>query len=162
MRQGGYYCLAVCSTLGMCVMASAGDLIVLYLGLELLALPYYALAALRSSDSAIKYFLLGSFALALLLFGMSLLYGLTRHTELAWIARRCLLLQAGRCPPWLLLWRSCWQAWDSRRQPRPFMSGFPTCMKVRPQTCRPLCLWRPKRPALPCLRECWSWPCRRL
>ena len=98
MRQGGYYCLAVCSTLGMCVMASAGDLIVLYLGLELLALPYYALAALGSSDSAIKYFLLGSFALALLLFGMSLLYGLTRHTELAWIAAALPAAASGQMP----------------------------------------------------------------
>ena len=108
MRQGEYYCLAVCSTLGMCVMASAGDLIVLYLGLELMALPIYAMAALRtgdprSSESAIKYFLMGSFASALLLFGMSLLYGLTGHTELAQIAAALPVAATGQTLPALVV-----------------------------------------------------------
>ena len=108
MRQGEYYCLAVCSTLGMCVMASAGDLIVLYLGLELMALPIYAMAALRtgdprSSESAIKYFLMGSFASALLLFGMSLLYGLTGHTELVQIAAALPVAATGQTLPALVV-----------------------------------------------------------
>jgi NADH-quinone oxidoreductase subunit N len=76
----------------MLVMASAGDLISLYLGLELMALPIYALVGLhkadtRTSEAAIKYFLMGGFASALLLFGMSLLYGLTGTTDIAAIAR---------------------------------------------------------------------------
>ena len=93
MRQGEYYSLMAFSTLGMCIMVSAGDVIVLYLGLELMALPIYALVALRtadprSSEAAIKYFLMGSFASALLLFGLSILYGLTGQTDIAEMARR--------------------------------------------------------------------------
>lgn len=93
MRQGEYYSLMAFSTLGMCVMVSAGDAIVLYLGLELMALPIYALVALRtadprSSEAAIKYFLMGSFASALLLFGLSILYGLTGQTDIAEMAHR--------------------------------------------------------------------------
>lgn len=91
MRQGEYYSLLVFSLVGMLLMASAGDLIVLYLGLELMALPIYAMVGLhkreqRTSEAAIKYFLTGGFASALLLFGMSLLYGLTGTTDISSIA----------------------------------------------------------------------------
>ena len=91
MRQGEYYSLLLFSLVGMLLMASAGDLMVLYLGLELMALPVYALVGLhkreqRTSEAAIKYFLTGGFASALLLFGMSLLYGLTGTTEISRIA----------------------------------------------------------------------------
>lgn len=90
-RQGEYYSLMMFSLVGMLLMASAGDLMVLYLGLELMALPIYALVGmhkrdLRSSEAAIKYFLMGSFASALLLFGFSLLYGLTGTTEITQLA----------------------------------------------------------------------------
>ncbi len=85
MRQGEFYSLMVLSLVGMMLMASAGDLMSLYLGLELMALPIYCLVGLhkrdrRTSEAAVKYFLMGSFASALLLFGMSLLYGLTGTT----------------------------------------------------------------------------------
>ena len=91
LRQGEYYSLMLFSLVGMLLMASAGDLMVLYLGLELMALPVYAMVGLhkresRTSEAAIKYFLMGGFASALLLFGMSLLYGLTGTTEIARIA----------------------------------------------------------------------------
>ena len=91
LRQGEYYSLLLFSLVGMLLMASAGDLMVLYLGLELMALPVYALVGLhkrdgRTSEAAIKYFLTGAFASALLLFGMSLLYGLTGTTEIIRIA----------------------------------------------------------------------------
>jgi len=91
MRQGEYYSLLVFSLVGMLLMASAGDLIVLYLGLELMALPIYAMVGLhkreqRTSEAAIKYFLTGGFASALLLFGMSLLYGLTGTTDISGLA----------------------------------------------------------------------------
>ncbi len=91
MRHGEYYSLLVFSTVGMLLMASAGDLMVLYLGLELMALPIYALVGLHkkdilTSEAAVKYFLMGGFASALLLFGMSLLYGLTGTTDIARIA----------------------------------------------------------------------------
>ena len=85
MRQGEFYSLMMLSLVGMMLMASAGDLMSLYLGLELMALPIYCLVGLhkhdrRTSEAAVKYFLMGSFASALLLFGMTLLYGLTGTT----------------------------------------------------------------------------------
>lgn len=91
LRQGEYYSLMLFSLVGMLMMASAGDLMVLYLGLELMALPVYVLVGLhkresRTSEAAVKYFLMGMFASALLLFGMSLLYGLTGTTEITRIA----------------------------------------------------------------------------
>jgi NADH-quinone oxidoreductase subunit N len=88
---GEYYSLILFSTLGMMIMASAGDLIVLYLGLELMALSTYILAGfirydIKSNEAAMKYFLLGSFASAFLLYGTSMIYGLTGTTDLRAIA----------------------------------------------------------------------------
>lgn len=88
---GEYYGLMLFSTLGMMIMASAGDFIVLYLGLELMALSTYVLAgflrhAVKSNEAAIKYFLLGAFASALLLYGISLVYGLTGTTDIRGVA----------------------------------------------------------------------------
>jgi NADH-quinone oxidoreductase subunit N len=88
---GEYYSLIVLSTLGMMIMASAGDLIVLYLGLELMALSTYVLAGFirhdtKSNEAALKYFLLGAFASAFLLYGISLIYGLTGTTDIKSIA----------------------------------------------------------------------------
>jgi NADH-quinone oxidoreductase subunit N len=88
---GEYYSLILLSTLGMMIMASAGDLIVLYLGLELMALSTYVLAGFirhdtKSNEAALKYFLLGAFASAFLLYGISLIYGLTGTTDIKSIA----------------------------------------------------------------------------
>ena len=84
---GEYYALILFSSLGMMIMASAGDLIVLYLGLELMALSTYILAGfirydIKSNEAAMKYFLLGAFASAFLLYGTSMIYGLTGTTDL--------------------------------------------------------------------------------
>ncbi len=73
-------------------MASAGDIIVLYLGLELMALSVYVLAGflrhdIKSNEAALKYFLLGAFASALLLYGTAMIYGLSGTTNLRGIAR---------------------------------------------------------------------------
>jgi NADH-quinone oxidoreductase subunit N len=88
---GEYYSLITLSTLGMMVMASAADLIVLYLGLELMALSTYILAGfirhdIKSNEAALKYFLLGAFSSAFLLYGISLIYGLTGTTDIKAIA----------------------------------------------------------------------------
>jgi NADH-quinone oxidoreductase subunit N len=88
---GEYYALLLFSTVGMMIMASAADLIVLYLGLELMALSTYILAGLmrkqlRSNEAALKYFFLGAFSSAFLLYGISLTYGLTGSTNLKEIA----------------------------------------------------------------------------
>ncbi|MCL2459564.1 MAG: NADH-quinone oxidoreductase subunit N [Desulfobulbus sp.] len=102
-RQGEYYSLLVFSLVGMLLMASAGDLMVLYLGLELMALPIYVLVGLhkrdqRTSEAAAKYFLMGAFASALLLFGMSLLYGLTGTTDIGRIAEAVTSMQVAANP----------------------------------------------------------------
>lgn len=90
-EYGEYYSLLLFATAGMMIMASARDFIVLYLGLELMALSTYILAGIkrhdiRSNEAALKYFLLGAFSSAVLLYGISLLYGLTATTDLYKIA----------------------------------------------------------------------------
>ena len=77
-----YPVLILFATLGMCVMVSAGDLITLYIGLELNSLASYVIAAFlrkdtRSAEAGLKYFVLGALASGILLFGMSLTYGFT-------------------------------------------------------------------------------------
>lgn len=91
MFQGEYYSLMIFSAVGMLLMASAGDLMVLYLGLELMALSIYCLVGMhkgdrRAGEAAMKYLLMGGFASAILLYGMSLVYGLTGTTNIAKIA----------------------------------------------------------------------------
>ncbi len=88
---GEYYALLLFATAGMAFMASAADLIVLFLGLELMTLSTYVLIgirrnSLRSNEAAIKYFLLGGFSTAFLLYGITLIYGLTGTTQLDSIA----------------------------------------------------------------------------
>lgn len=83
-----YYVLGLFSVCGMMVMASANHLLTLYLGLELMSLCLYAMIAFYRDDalaveSAMKYFVLGALASSILLYGMSLLYGLTGTLELS-------------------------------------------------------------------------------
>ncbi len=90
-RTAEYYFLILCATLGMMIMAGGIDLITLFIGLETMAVSFYVLAGYlkpdkRSNEAAVKYFLLGAFSLGLLLYGMSLLYGLTGTTNLRAIA----------------------------------------------------------------------------
>ena len=80
--QGEYYFLILCSLLGSMVMASSRDLIVLFIGLELTTAPLFLLAGWRkgdvkSNEAALKYYIIGVLSTALLLYGMSLVYGLT-------------------------------------------------------------------------------------
>jgi NADH-quinone oxidoreductase subunit N len=82
IRGGEYYVLVLTALLGICVLASAGSLLTVYLGVELLSLSLYALVAFDrdsgvSAEAAIKYFVLGAIASGVLLYGMSFLYGLT-------------------------------------------------------------------------------------
>src|ERR1700735_3199404 len=89
--KGEYYVLGLFSTLGAMVLISAGSLITLYLGLELMSLCLYAMVAFDresgiAAESAIKYFVLGSMASGTLLYGMSIVYGVTGSLEIAAIA----------------------------------------------------------------------------
>src|ERR1700723_2271473 len=89
--KGEYYVLGLFSTLGAMVLISAGSLITLYLGLELMSLCLYAMVAFDresgiAAEAAIKYFVLGSMASGTLLYGMSIVYGVTGSLEIAEIA----------------------------------------------------------------------------
>jgi NADH-quinone oxidoreductase subunit N len=89
--KGEYFVLGLFATLGTLVLTSAANLITLYLGLELLSLCLYAMVAFDrdsgiAAESAIKYFVLGSMASGTLLYGMSIVYGVTGSLELAAIA----------------------------------------------------------------------------
>ena len=86
-----YSVLIVLSTLGMLMLISAADLIALYLGLELMSLPLYVVAAshrnsLRSSEAGLKYFVLGALSSGMLLYGASLVYGFTGTVNFSGIA----------------------------------------------------------------------------
>ena len=92
INHGEYYALLLLSTAGMFVMVSAIDLMALFLGLALTSIPLYALAGfnrrkLRSNEAGLKYFLLGAFTSALLLYGVALLYGATGHTDFEGVSR---------------------------------------------------------------------------
>src|SRR6476469_795154 len=89
--QGEFYVLMLCSVLGMVMMASARDLVSIFVALELLSIPAYMLAAWRkrdekSNEAGMKYFLLGVFASAVMLYGMSLFYGVAGTTRLTGVA----------------------------------------------------------------------------
>jgi NADH-quinone oxidoreductase subunit N len=91
IHSAEYYALLLCATLGMILMAAANDLIVIFLGLELMSLSLYVLVGFRrslleSNEAALKYFLLGAFASGFFLYGIALLYGATGTTNLATMA----------------------------------------------------------------------------
>ncbi len=88
--ENEYYGLLISSILGMVVMSSARDLITIFVALELLSIPAYLMATwrkrdLRSNEAGLKYYLMGVFASAIMLYGMSLLYGVSGHTVLSQI-----------------------------------------------------------------------------
>jgi NADH-quinone oxidoreductase subunit N len=89
-ERGEFYVLIIFTAFGAMVLARAVDLLSIFLGLETMSLGAYAMVAYRRTsaravEGAVKYFLLGSFAAAILLFGSALLYGATGHTDLAGI-----------------------------------------------------------------------------
>lgn len=95
MAETEYYSLGLFAVLGMMVMTSGASLLTLYLGLELLSLPLYAMVALQkdksaTAEAAMKYFVMGALASGMLLYGMSLVYGVTGSIHLvdihAWVA----------------------------------------------------------------------------
>ena len=93
IQRGEYYVLALTALLGIFVLVSANSLVTVYLGVELLALSVYAMVAFDrdsgvSAESAMKYFVLGAIASGMLLYGMSLIYGLTGTLDLGEIAAR--------------------------------------------------------------------------
>jgi NADH-quinone oxidoreductase subunit N len=91
-QRGEFYALVLFATIGMMLLACGYDLIVLYISLELMALTFYVLVAFtkrqrRSNEAGMKYFLLGAFSSGILLYGMSLLYGVAGSTNLGDISQ---------------------------------------------------------------------------
>jgi NADH-quinone oxidoreductase subunit N len=89
--QGEYYFLLLVSFIGMVIMPSARDMITLFVALETVSIPGFVMAGMRkrdlySSEASLKFFLIGVLSVALMLFGMSLVYGFTGTTQLAGIA----------------------------------------------------------------------------
>jgi NADH-quinone oxidoreductase subunit N len=110
LPAGEFHVLLLFATCGMMLMASAGDLVIVFLGLEILSIATYVMAGfrrtdVRSNESSLKYFILGSFASAFLLYGIALIYGATATdtlpgtTNIAMIAGR---LNHSLYPPLLL------------------------------------------------------------
>jgi NADH-quinone oxidoreductase subunit N len=104
LERGEYYTLMLFSISGMMLMAQAGDLIVVFLALELLSIPLYVLAAfdrpkVESEEAGLKYFLLGAFATGFVVYGTALVFGATGTTSLSGIVS---FLGSGGTPGLLL------------------------------------------------------------
>lgn len=105
-NSGEYYALALFSVAGQCVMVTANDLIMVFIGLEISSISTYVMAGYlrddpRANESALKYFLLGSFATAFLLYGVALIYGGTGSTNLT--AIRASISSADHAPSIILV-----------------------------------------------------------
>jgi NADH-quinone oxidoreductase subunit N len=92
MPGGEFYALLIFSIMGQCVMVTANELIMIFIGLEISSIASYILAGYlredtRNNESALKYFLLGSFATAFLLYGVAWIYGITATTNLELVRR---------------------------------------------------------------------------
>src|SRR6267154_1418524 len=100
IRAGEYYGLILFGTVGMCLMSSAIELVLIFIALEISSISTYVLAGLRrreasSSESSLKYFLLGSFATAFFLYGVALMFGATGSTNIDAISQ---VLRSGNVP----------------------------------------------------------------
>src|SRR5258707_6346352 len=100
IRAGEYYGLILFGAVGMCLMSSAVELVLIFIALEISSISTYILAGFRrrfaiSSESSLKYFLLGSFATAFFLYGVSLMFGATGSTNIDEISAR---LNSGSVP----------------------------------------------------------------
>src|ERR1019366_3240444 len=100
IRAGEYYGLILFCTVGMCLMSSAIEIVLIFIALEISSISTYVLAGFRrreasSSESSLKYFLLGSFATAFFLYGVALMFGATGSTNIDAISQ---VLRSGNVP----------------------------------------------------------------
>ena len=105
LRLGEVYVLVLLATVGMMAFAGTRDLMVMFIGLEMMSVPVYVLTGVnrrdwRSGEGALKYFLLGAFSSAFFLFGVALIYGATGSTNITLIGSA---LSGGIAPPLVLL-----------------------------------------------------------
>ena len=105
MERGEYYALMLFTVSGMMLMSLAGDLILVFLAIELLSLPLYVMSGFArpeksSEESAMKYFILGAFSSAFLVYGIALIFGATGTTNMAGVAQS---ISANQADPTLLI-----------------------------------------------------------
>lgn len=137
MLKGELFSLSMLMLLGACVMLSANNFLVVYLGLELMSLSLYAMTALRrdhppATEAAMKYFVLGALASGFLLYGLSMLYGATGTLDIPGSSMRSRLGRSTR-----RCWSSAWclssRVWRSSSAWCPSTCGCPTFTTVRPR-----------------------------
>lgn len=103
MDRGEFYLLVMFSVLGMIFMAASADLLTLFIAFELMSIPIYVLAGFlredgRSAEASMKYFILGAFSAAIMLYGIALIYGAAGTTNLEYIAENLYYLEGGEGP----------------------------------------------------------------
>ena len=133
--QGEYYVLLLTAILGMTIMASARDLVTIFVALETLSIPTYLLAGwrkhdARSNESSLKYYLMGVLSSAVMLYGMSIVYGMAGDTRLVEIAK---YVSYRRRRASSSTWPSSspWSGSPSRCRQSPSTSGRPTPTRAR-------------------------------
>ena len=131
-----YPLLVALATLGMMLMISANDLMALYVGLELQSLALYVVAAfqrdsVRSTEAGVKYFVLGSVASGMLLFGASLIYGFCGGTAFVQISKALIDGRGGGDRHRRSAWCSWSRASPSRSRPCRSTCGRPTSTRAR-------------------------------
>ena len=151
--SGAYCFLVLAATLGMMFMASGVELVTIFIGLETMAIAFYILVGYlkpseRSNEAAVKYFLLGAFSLGILLYGMSLLYGLTGSTNLEAISTA--LAGGPASDSCCSVWCWWWPAWRSRLPRCRFTCGRQTCMRGLRHRSRRSCRSARRRHRSPC------------
>jgi NADH-quinone oxidoreductase subunit N len=138
LRGGELFSLSLFALLGMFVMISGNNFLLIYLGLELLTLSSYALVALRrdhaqSTEAAMKYFVLGALASGFLLYGLSMMYGATGTLDINRVFDAIFGGQHQRAGPDCSAPCSWSPAWPSSWARAPSTCGCPTSTRARPR-----------------------------
>jgi NADH-quinone oxidoreductase subunit N len=159
-----YYGLLVTATIGFSLMAASSDLIMIYVALETASISSYLLAGFysgqtRSSEAGMKYFVYGAFTTAVMLYGMSMLYGVTGQTNLYLIGSLFSNSQQIDVVQPLLLLAAVLSssALPSRHQSFPTIFGHPTCTRAHRHRLPVSCPRLPRRPVSRYSCVC-SWP----
>jgi NADH-quinone oxidoreductase subunit N len=147
MLKGEFYTLTLFMLLGISVMCSANNFLVVYLGLELMSLSLYALVALRrdhavSTEAAMKFFVLGALASGFLLYGLSMMYGATGSLEIPRVFDQ---IATGRINKEVLFTCGCLTCTRARRRPS-------RCSSAARQSLLPL-----PSPSGCWSKACWAW-----
>ena len=147
--EAEYYAVLLFGTVGLMLLASAGEFMTLFLALELSSLAQAFLVCwskgnLKATEAALKYFLISVLSSAVLLYGVALLYGLTGQTSLAGLA---VLLRGSVSAPMLLAIAMLVAGFGFKIAAVPFQMWTPDVYEARPRRSPPICRWRRRRRA---------------